>query len=94
MNNHRPLTLVEAKAARIPDGWGRRFPGKTLGECIAAGDRGLMYIDWLADLNAINGPQSREERVILHNAAKLLAKEYENEISAAMERYGAGRKKT
>lgn len=82
-----PDQLTEAKSLKIF--FGKKYAGKTLGEVclIKEGDhpRGLLWIAWVANLNAVNGPQPRDQRVELHRACQLIAQHYEREISAGIE---------
>lgn len=77
------MTLAEATSLVIP--FGHKFKKKTIGQIIAAGDEGFDYINWIANLRAVNGTQPREDRVRIHNAAKFIVQQYPAEVARAME---------
>ncbi|MDP1580997.1 MAG: hypothetical protein Q8M02_12005 [Candidatus Didemnitutus sp.] len=76
------LTLEEAR--QIVIFFGKKFARKTLGE-VEKTERGLLWISWVATLNAVNGPQPRDQRIRFHRACQLLADHHADEISRAIE---------
>jgi hypothetical protein len=77
------------EAMRLTVFFGKKYKGKTLGEVAQIREgkhpRGLLWISWVANLNAVNGPQPRDERIAFHRACQTIAEHFDREISEGIE---------